>query len=1461
MPLAALLVLLWLATAPLSAAMAVGENLVPNGGFETVTADGLPKGWYTSAYRTQEGFSRFTVTNEKAHSGLFSARIVNANPNDARFVCEVPVEPNAMYRVTGYVLVESMLEGGNGANLAVEGVYANSTPLFDTGGVWQAVEWYGETGENQHDVQLSVRIGGYSAESQGVAYFDDIAVEKVDTVPEGVVPTLWYAPDLGVDEAAGAEADKAAPGMGVGWFILIAAAFVLMAALAGKALLGGPADALQGAPEGERRGARPLTAAFLLVLGAALVLRLYLAGTVPGYQVDMGCFSAWSLRMADVGPWGFYADGYFCDYPPGYMLLLWPVGLILKAVGYSNTSGVWLLVKAIPILCDMAVAALLYGYARKRLPQAAAVFLALFFALNPAALAGGAAWGQVDSVLALLLALTAIAAMDGRWRAALPLYMGAVLVKPQALLFAPVGLVWLLVSIWQTEPQARRAAWRAVLHGLLLALGCAAAVALPFSFGQKDPLWLVSLYGGTLASYNYATLNTANLLYVLGGNWSPLAGEAAATLPRLVPALTGVALLALGAWAGGLFAKPAAFWDALSKLPARLFARQGQGGEGRATALSLLCILFGLAFSVAAFFPVTFALYGGLWMALAYLFPLAGLWADRRADALPFYMALMLLMVYVLGLKIHERYLFAALALLPLGYARTRDRRLLWLCAGLSATTFINVAIVLNNSLLYGSAMGHLNLDTLWLNSALGVANVLLCLYGGYIAVTGLAPSPQLMAARPRQPFDNACYRGPLLTPPDARLRLTAKDWLTMGVATLMYAMLAFYNLGSTVAPQTAWVSTSAEEQAVFELETPQPFKLLYYAGVSYSDFSVSVSDDGQTWSDPYPCQMREGLCYRWNYAVTTTDLGDGAVNYNSNNAQNILWLHGKYLRVNAESAGLNLWEILLRNEAGERIPLTLVSHTGARDVLATPKPPENLIDEQTTLTGEPGWFNGTYFDEIYHARTAYEHLHGIAPYETTHPPLGKLLMAAGIALFGMTPFGWRFAGTLVGVLMLPAIYLLARQLLRRRGPATFAMLLLGLDLMHFTQTRIATIDSFPVLFIMLATLCMARYLMADAYAVSAGALEGDKPRVLTRPFLRSLAPLMLSGLFMGLAIASKWIGLYSAVGLAALLGIAVYRQLRTGFVAFDVDLTDELTPMQKMRITWARALTLRRILVTGLFCVLFFIAVPALIYYLSYIPYLSPSGPVTLERIVKAQQGMLAYHSTPGLGMDHPFYSPWWQWPLILKPMWFCQDQFEPAGYASTIMCMGNPVVFIGGALCMLALFGFLMGKYVRLRGGLRLTQGDGNLALPIVALSFLTQYLPWVLVPRSMFIYHYFASVPFLAIATAALPLLAADPRRKKLAAGLFAIPMAGYYGEVLVALLFRTRGVSATDAMLAAAMLLVLLILLLASPKRNRWLMAVYVALAAVCFALFYPYASGLLTPTVWMDWLKWFPKIYY
>ena len=128
--------------------------------------------------------------------------------------------------------------------------------------------------------------------------------------------------------------------------------------------------------------------------------------------------------------------------------------------------------------------------------------------------------------------------------------------------------------------------------------------------------------------------------------------------------------------------------------------------------------------------------------------------------------------------------------------------------------------------------------------------------------------------------------------------------------------------------------------------------------------------------------------------------------------------------------------------------------------------------------------------------------------------------MSAFVAIFGMTPFGWRFAGALAGILMLPGMYLLGKQLTKKTWAGALACALMALDCMHLTQTQIATIDSFPVLFIIFAYFFMLRFLQTD---------------FLREKLSVSLISLGCCGLFMGLSIASKWIGIYAGAGLAVL--------------------------------------------------------------------------------------------------------------------------------------------------------------------------------------------------------------------------------------------------------------------------------------------------------------------------------------
>ena len=80
------------------------------------------------------------------------------------------------------------------------------------------------------------------------------------------------------------------------------------------------------------------------------------------------------------------------------------------------------------------------------------------------------------------------------------------------------------------------------------------------------------------------------------------------------------------------------------------------------------------------------------------------------------------------------------------------------------------------------------------------------------------------------------------------------------------------------------------------------------------------------------------------------------------------------------------------------------------------------------------------YFDEVYFARSAENYVNHMIPNERTHPPLGKLIQATGVAVFGETPFGWRIMGVVFATLMIPLMYLLGRSYLAH-GSAGFQQL------------------------------------------------------------------------------------------------------------------------------------------------------------------------------------------------------------------------------------------------------------------------------------------------------------------------------------------------------------------------------------------------------------------------------------
>ena len=1460
-----------------------GENLLLNGDFSQVDAENFPLNWYADAYAGLMG-SQFEVVQEEDGP---AAHIVNHTLKDARFAQVVSVSPGTYYRLHGYIRASA--SGGLGANLSVEGVAVYSETVYDSQGEWQEVTLYGVTGEDQRTVTVFVRLGGYSGEAFGEAYFRDVTLTRVDSVPLGSYAYNWYAAP-----AANYSAENTAGGSSNASVLLTVcgALYLMLFIFLCRFLRKLDEAALKEAPAWKSYA--PLAAILLLGLG----LRLFLAASISGYDVDIGCFTGWANGLAQSGPVGFYqyleAEGrWSCDYPPGYLWILWLIGWIGRLAGTGATE---MMVKLPPILADLCLCVILFKICEKRLSRPASLAAAALYAFNPLILVTGSAWGQADALMTLLLVLVVVFALKDQWKAALPLYMLAVLFKPQALMFGPLGLTALILHIVRRarDPEQRRRVIRELLTGLALSLGTALIVALPFALSQS-PGFLLELYAKTMGQYAYASVNCCNVYFLLGKNWAFLDSSLSAAwwIPALAYLLATLPLL----------------------LSALTHAPLGRGQWGDCQDQLRLCILGGLAallgFSLlllGAAGGLTYASLGTAMIVYAVAVFCALYVLGHDPANLPIFGAGLLLLLCSTGTMMHERYAFPAVALLLLGYALKKDVRVLWLAVGVSISGFLNVGCVLDRNIRIGGFEGSLDAPTQRIASDMSILEYFSAGLNCLLSCCSLALCSILSRAGTEVAFAPETRRRSPLPRETALPRMTCRDYLIMGVVTVLYAGLAFTNLGSMKAPQTAftasvapreivmdlgdsrelqlsyyvgyhradsevrietsedgqtWLSACTErftkdeyyfwaipketetsqtpkvfagrfvrftsdqetlssfdaafaspednsviaasrvmdavqdEQIVLDLGEKKTFHLAYYGGIHDYDstFTVEISDDGEAWNVYYTAPMNIGDCFKWQYLA-----------YYSGGAP--LNLTGRYLRVTAPRTGLTLFEMLCRDaETGETLPVTLLSDSLGNETSAF------LIDEQDTLEGEPGWYNSTYFDEIYHARTAYEHLHGMQPYECSHPPLGKVLMSWCVAIFGMTPFGWRFAGALAGVLMLPGMYLLGKLLIRKKWGGAAAMALLALDLMHFTQTRIATIDSFVVLFIIWMIYFMLRWFYQDFFRMK---------------FWKTLIPLALSGICMGLAVASKWTGCYAGVALAILFFLGVWRRYRLIRKAKRMTWNRVRVSRRNRRVyrpaSSARPMPAsrrrpwqftaarhgaRRLLITVASCLIFFVLVPAGIYYLSYVPYFAYDGGVTVQKIINAANYMLWYHSQPGLGMDHPYYTPWYQWPVIYKPMFYFSTMYEPAGYQSAINALGNPAVWWLGLAGLLGVCVLAVRRHLQKDRTLSAYAERDDSRYAALLICFFVQYLPWVLVPRGTYIYHYFPCVPIIILC-----------------------------GLMCLDRLAERRAKAARNAAIA------------------------WIALAAILFIVFFPFASGALTPQAWMDEvMKWFPRIYY
>lgn len=502
--------------------------------------------------------------------------------------------------------------------------------------------------------------------------------------------------------------------------------------------------------------------------------------------------------------------------------------------------------------------------------------------------------------------------------------------------------------------------------------------------------------------------------------------------------------------------------------------------------------------------------------------------------------------------------------------------------------------------------------------------------------------------------------------------RTSHRGGIGIAVLTAVYAVAAFTGLGSARDPQH-FCTLEAGESATLALDGVHSIDTVwYYTGLYTGEYTLAYSDDGITYTAAGTMPQGYADLFKWLQPQPADAAPASAA----------------YVRVTA-SAHLELGELALLDAQGERIAVREI--TGPATAGA-------LCDEADTVPASSTYFNSSYFDEIYHARTAYEHLRGVYPYEVSHPPLGKEILSLGIAIFGMTPFGWRCMGALFGVAMLPLMWDLLRRMFRDDRVALCGTALLACDFMHLTQTRIATIDSFATLFILLMYLFLYRYF--------------------TEGRLRHLAA---CGVAFGVGAATKWTCLYAGAGLGVLWALHWVFQ-----------------GVQAHRDGDGRRYVRRLVSNIG-FCLVFFVLVPGMIYYASYYPYGAARGLhgagmyFTREYaaiVLENQRFMFTYHA--GLVATHPYSSRWWQWLLDLRPILYYLSYGD--GTVSTIGAFVNPLLCWGGLLALPVL-------------ACRAVRHDRTALFLLV--GYLAQVLPWVFISRLTFEYHYFAATLFLVLA----------------------------------------------------------------------------------------------------------------
>ncbi|MFT7559952.1 MAG: dolichyl-phosphate-mannose-protein mannosyltransferase [Flavobacteriales bacterium] len=374
-------------------------------------------------------------------------------------------------------------------------------------------------------------------------------------------------------------------------------------------------------------------------------------------------------------------------------------------------------------------------------------------------------------------------------------------------------------------------------------------------------------------------------------------------------------------------------------------------------------------------------------------------------------------------------------------------------------------------------------------------------------------------------------------------------------------------------------------------------------------------------------------------------------------------------------------------------------------------------------------------FDEVYFPKFAYGYIQE-KPFFHTHPPFAKYLMMGGMKIYhalpwihepqlgsqafeALNPVSYRWLNALVGSLLCSLIAGIMYLLTRSHRTALIAMGFVALDGTMIVASRYGLSNIHILFWGYLSLLFLVQALRCK----------------LSWWYLVPLSVLL------GLVVSVKWNGLsywiICLVAISILLLLSSLTSLKTREGSHADFLIKSIRSSSKLKKF-------------GLFPLL--ILVPAIIYSSLWVPDLRLNTRYDFREI---HHQILTYHSSGVEADGHRYCSRWYSWPVMYKPISYHFEKIRKDGETGKaqifkdIHLFGNPFLYWVSIPIMLALISwFFMDVYRLFRERFL---ADDIFIKGFIFMGYGASYLPWSLVTRCTFLYHYQTAAVFSFLSTA--------------------------------------------------------------------------------------------------------------